>query len=115
MNIDYAAIIDSINLLAAVVLVFLLGALVFTLVRRAYLYRKAGWSLPLLLRRNLILFGALGFLVGESVILRAVGGTLFTAPSLLRLLFILHYDVIVVLAFAYYLKTEITDIEDPEE
>lgn len=112
---DFKALIDAINVGALVVFVFLLGSLLAILGRRTVLYRRAGWSLPLLLRRNLIFFGTLGLLAGESMILRVVGGDLFTEPSLLRLAFILQYDVVFIGALAYYVKTEAIDIEDPHD
>lgn len=113
--IDYGSIIEAINLVAVVILVFLLGGLVTTLARRVWLYRRAQWPVPMLLRRNLIFFGGLGGLVAESIALRAIAGDLFTGDTLLRLLFVLHYDIITILLFSYYLKTEVTDINDPKD
>lgn len=107
-------LIDLINSIALGLIIFLLGGLIAVLGRRLYLYRKAGWPIPALLRRNLIFFGGLGGLVAESIILRSVAGDLFTGDTLLRLAFILHYDIIVILLFSYYLKTEAVDIEDPQ-
>lgn len=110
---DYKVIIDAINLGAVFILVFLVGALIAILGRRWALYRRAGWPIPTLLKRNLIFFGGLGGLIAEAVVLRVAGGDLFTAPSLLRLLFVIHYDIIFVLLFAYYLKVEALDVDDP--
>jgi hypothetical protein len=112
---DFKDAIATVNNIALIVTTFLLGGLIAVLGRRTYLYRKAGWKLPALLKRNLIFFGGLAGLIVESIVLRVVGGDLFTGDTLLRLLFVLHYDVIVVLLFAYYLKVEAVDVEDPHD
>ena len=114
LDIPYKDIIDGVNLIAVIMLVFLIGALVAILGRWWALYRRAGWAIPSLLKRNLIFFGGLGGLIIESIILRVVGGDLFTAPSLLRLLFVIHYDIIFVILFGYYLKVEALDMDDPQ-
>lgn len=114
MTFDIAGTIDAINQIAVVALLVVLGGLLTVLGRRVYLYRKAGWSIPLLLKRNLVLFGGLGGLVAESILLRAWLPDLFTGPTLLRLGFVLHYDIIVIILFLYYLKVEAFDIEDPQ-
>lgn len=106
-------IIDVINLAALIVFIFLLGGMLAIMTRRLSLYRRAGWPTPALLRRNLIFFGGLGGLVLESIVLRVVGGDLFTADSLFRLGFIAQYDVVAIMLFAYYLKVEAIDVSDP--
>jgi len=113
--VNIAALIDTINTLALIVFIFLTGGLVAALTRRLYLYRAAQWPVPVLLKRNLIFFGGFGALILESVLLRVVGGDIFTGPTLLRLLFILHYDIIAIALFAYYLKVEVTDVDDPKK
>lgn len=106
--------ISAVNSGAFIVIVAVLGALVAVLGRRLFLYRRAGWTVPLLLKRNLILFGGLGGLVSEAIVLRAVFPEAFTGDTLLRLAFIIHYDVVVIALFLYYLKVEALDVEDPD-
>jgi hypothetical protein len=113
--VNIEALIETINVIFLAVFVFLTGGLVAALARRLYLYRAAKWPVPILLKRNLIFFGGFGALILESILLRVVGGDLFTGPTLLRLLYIAHYDVIATALFAYYLKVEVTDIDDPKK
>ena len=112
--IDYATAINLVNLIALWLFVFVTGGLVAVLTRRLLLYRRAERPTPLLLKRNLVFFGGLAGLILESVALRVIGGDLFTGDTLLRLLFVLHYDIIAIALFVYYLKTEISDVNDPE-
>lgn len=112
---DIHSLIDVINVVAFGIVIFLIGGLVAVLGRRLVQYRRAGMTIPVLLRRNLIFFGGIGGLVIESVALRAIAGDLFTGDTLLRLIFVLHYDVIVILLFTYYLKTEALDLDDDQQ
>lgn len=105
--------IEAVNAVALIVFIILSSALVAVLGRRIYMYRRAKWPIPLLLRRNLVFFGGLGGLVFESALLRVIGGALFTSDTILRLGFIVQYDVVALLLFSYYLKVEAMDVNDP--
>jgi len=105
---------DVVNGLAAVLFLLLVGAVVFSMLRRAVDYRRAELPLPVLLKRSLAVFLALIVLGGESVGLRTLGITL-PEGSLERLGFVAQADIILILALAYYAKAELFDLDDKEK
>lgn len=111
---DFTELINAVNGVAVLIFLVLLGAVIVSMSRRVILYRRAGLPMPVILKRGWLLFGAMGLLASESVVLRVLGGDLFTGPTLLRLAFIIQFDVIFLTALAYYTKTELFDVDDED-
>jgi len=103
----------AVNFVALIVFLVLLGATLGSMFRRVFLYRKAEKALPVILKRGIILFGALAILGGEAALLR-VGGIDLTSTPFLRLLYVVQADVILLGALGYYAKTDLFDIDNPE-
>lgn len=103
-----------VNGVALVVFLMLLGATLFSLGRRIKDYRTAGLPLPVILRRSFVLFAALAVIGAEAVAIRALDVAL-EEGSLERLAFTVQYDLILLGALAYYTKTELFDIDDPDK
>ena len=103
-----------VNWVALVIFLLLLGATLFSMARRMYDYRTAGVPFPVLLKRGFVLFAALGLIGAEAVALRALGIVL-EEGSVERLAFTVQYDLILLGALAYYTKTELFDIDDPNK
>lgn len=103
-----------VNGIALVIFLLLLGATLFSLARRVYDYRMAGLPLPVILKRGFVLFLALGIIGAEATALRVLGVHLEDG-SVERLFFTVQYDVILLSALAYYTKTELFDIDDPDK
>lgn len=100
-----------INLIASIVFLVLLGAVVYSMLKRVRDYRLAGEPLPLLLKRGVVLFGALALIGGEAVVLRVLNVSM-PMGSVERLLFVLQADLILLGAMAYYAKVELVDLDD---
>lgn len=108
MNPDLAlAIINGIGLLTFTGLV---GAVVALLVRRGYTYMVARQTLPVILRRDLVLFTALSVVGLESLLLRATGTVL---EGWARVFFVAHWDFVLVAALVYWVRVELNDIDNP--
>ena len=107
-------LIAIVNFVALLAFVGLSGATLFAMVRRLVLFRRAEQPLPVLLKRGLVLIGALLIIGLELALLRVLEVTL--APdSLERLVFIVQSDLIILTALGYYTKVEIFDIDDPDK
>jgi hypothetical protein len=103
-----------VNAAALAVFLILLGATLFAMARRIHDYRTAGVPLPVILKRGFVLFAALTVIGVEAVTLRVLGVEL-SDGSLERLAFTIQYDLILLGALAYYAKTELFDIDDPDK
>lgn len=113
--IDWGALLPILNLTALFLLVALLGAGIYGMVRRFVLFRRAQKNIPSILRRDLMLFGALALVGLESLGLRALGVDLTEADPFVRFLFVAHWDAILLAAFAYWVKVELLDVDDPDK
>lgn len=102
-----------VNFVALVIFLILLGATLASMGRRVYLFRQAGKALPIILKRGLVLFGALTILGGETALLRAAGIDLTETPFL-RLLYTVQANIVLLGALAYYAKTDLFDLDDPK-
>ena len=109
-----ATAISLVNGVALVIFLVLLGATVFSMLLRVRDYRRARAPLPVILKRGLVLFGALSIIGAEATALRVLGVTL-PEGSIERLTFTVQYDVILLGALAYYAKTELFDVDDPSK
>ena len=105
-------LLPIVNFVALVAFLVLIGAILASMVRRVVLYRRAGETLPIILKRGIVLFGALAILGGEAAILRVLGIDLTTSPFI-RLLYTVQANVVLLTALAYYAKTDVFDIDDP--
>lgn len=116
MTSPYDDAIRIANGLGLVIFLVLLGGILSSLIRRVLSYRQRGAALPVILKRGIVLFTALAVLAGEAATLRVLGIDLTVeGAELERLVFIIQSNVVVDLAFAYYLKTELIDMEDPDK
>jgi hypothetical protein len=107
-------ITSIVNAAALGIFLLLLGATLFALIRRIHDYRLAGLPLPVILKRGFVLFGALAVIGAEAVAIRVLGVAL-PEGSIERLAFTVQYDVLLIGALAYYAKTELFDIDDPDK
>lgn len=108
---DIGEAIKVLNAVGLACFLFLLGAIMFSLLRRLRLYRAAQQRPDPILRRGIAMIGALAIIAGETFVLRFLGVT-FDEASIERFLFILQADAIALTALAYYAKTEY-DLDDP--
>lgn len=106
-------LLEVVNFVALIAFLLLLGATLASMLRRVVLYRRAGRALPILLKRGIVLFGALTILGGEAAALRAAGIDL-TASPFLRLLYVMQANVVLLGALGYYAKVDLFDVDDPE-
>ena len=109
-----ATVTTVVNWVALAVFLVLLGATLFSLTRRVHDYRLAGLPLPVILKRSFVLFAALTVIGAEAVAIRSLGIEL-PEGSLERLAFTVQYDLVLLGALAYYTKTELFDIDDPDK
>lgn len=108
------AVLNVVNFIALLLFCVLIGAGLASQLRRYALYRRAEWPTPVFLKRGLVLFGALGILGGEAVLLRVLGIDIMQAPFL-RLLYVVQANIILLSALAYFDKTDLFDVNDPTE
>lgn len=106
--------IEVVNAIGLASFLVLLGAVVFSMLQRLYLYKTAGLPLPVILKRGLVLFAALSVLGGETAVLRILG-IQFGQDSIERLLFIIQANIILIGAMSYYAKVELFDMDDPRK
>lgn len=112
---DWAALMNYINLVALLCFVLCIGAGIFGMVRRVILFQRAEERVPVILRRDLGLFVALSVIGLESLGIRALGINLAEMPDLVRLLFAVHWDIILISALLYWVKVELWDVDDPDK
>jgi hypothetical protein len=103
-----------VNGIALAVFLLLLGATLMAMGRRIHDYRAAGMPLPVILKRGFVLFATLGVIGAEATALRVLD-IVPAEGSIERLLFTVQYDLILLGALAYYAKTELFDIDDPDK
>lgn len=113
--IDWSAVLAPLNAVALLVFTALIGAGIFGMVRRIVLFHRAEKPIPLILKRDLGLFGALAIIGMESLILRAAGISLAEADPFIRVVFAAHWDLILIVALAYWAKVELWDVDDPHK
>jgi hypothetical protein len=104
----------TVNFLGFVLFLGLVGATLFSMLRRIHLYRVADLPLPTLLKRGFVLFGSLALIGGEIALLRLVG-VVFAEGSVERLAFIIQSDAILIGALLYYTKAELFDLDDEDK
>ena len=113
---DLNGLLAVINGIALVMFLMLLGAVLFSMVRRIRFYRVAQEPIPVLLKRGIGLFLAFTIVVAEGLVLRVLGIDLTDdGYELGRLLYTVQADAILVIGLGYYAKTELFDIDDPEK
>jgi hypothetical protein len=108
---DPSQIVVLVNGIGLILFTVLVGAILGLLVRRAQFYALARKTIPVILRRDLILFGALSIVGVETLLVRAAG---VVFESWTRLAFVLHWDIILIGALIYWISVELNDIDDPE-
>jgi hypothetical protein len=109
-----ALLIDFVNITAFIIFLVLVGAIIFSMVRRLVIYRTAELPVPTLLKRGFVLFGALALLGFEAAILRIFGGDLLN-DEVVHLAYIVQSDIVMLGALGYYAKAEIFDVDDPDK
>jgi uncharacterized membrane protein YecN with MAPEG domain len=103
-----------VNFVSLLLFLVLLGATLASMIRRVRLYRIAGERLPVILKRGLVLFAALTLMGGEAALLRVLGVSL-ADDAVLRLVYTVQSNVILLSALAYFAKTDLFDIDNPEK
>jgi hypothetical protein len=107
--VDALALVNAVALLIFVVLV---TSCLFGMIRRAILYQRAENRLPVVLRRDIALFGALAVAVLELLAIRAFGIEFLPWT---RLVFVLQWDALLLTGLAYWVKVELFDVDDPDK
>lgn len=102
--------LQILNLLAFMTYLVLSGVILAVLISRYNLYRRAKERIPVLLKRDIVLFGAIVILFGESLLIRSMNITIFIADDWPRLVFILQQNIIGIGALVYWAKVELTDL-----
>lgn len=113
MNLEPQSVQEALNVVALLIFVTLLGAGLFGLLRRLRLYFIAQESVPILMRRDIVLLGALALIGLESMGLRALGVAL-QENSWERVVYSAQQDFILLSAVFYWVWVELFDIDDPE-
>lgn len=108
---DPISVLDAVNGVALLVFTALLGSGIFGMIRRLILYQRAAEAVPVILKRDLALLGALAFIGLESLLLRALN--IGTLDGWTKVLFVSHWDVILIAALLYWVKVELFDIDNP--
>lgn len=103
--------IAVLNQLALVAFVTLLGAGLFGLLRRLRLYFAAEQPVPVIMKRDVALLGALALIGLEAMALRSLNLVLDGWP---RFVYVAQTDIILFAAVLYWVKIELFDIDDPE-
>jgi CDP-diglyceride synthetase len=109
---SFAVALALINALALLVFVVLVTACLFGMIRRVILYQRARQRLPVVLRRDLALFGALAVAVLELLAVRAFD---IQFIEWTRLAFTLQWDALILGGLAYWVKVELFDVDDPDK
>jgi len=104
---------NVLNGFASVLFLILVGAAGVSMLKRIVDFRRAGQSVPVLLRSNFGLLMSLVIIGGESLILRALGVAM-EVGSLERLAFSIQADFILLVGLAYYTKVELFDVDNEE-
>jgi hypothetical protein len=107
-----AGVFAFINALALLIFVVLVTACLFGMIRRAILYRRAEKPLPVVLRRDIALFGGLAVAVLELLAVRAFG---IQFLEWTRLVFVIQWDALLLGGLAYWVKVELFDVDDPDK
>lgn len=107
------SVLSAVNAIALLAFTMALGSGIFGMLRRVILYDRAGEAVPVILKRDLALFGALAFIGLESLILRAANIDITDQITIVRLAFAVHWDVILLAALLYWVKVELFDIDNP--
>lgn len=103
-----------VNIVASILSLGLIGAILFSMLRRVIAYRKAEQGVPTLLKSGISLFLALSIIAVQTIVIRLLSITL-PPDSLERLVYITETDVIVIGALVYYAKAELFDVDDPDK
>ena len=112
-DINLDLVIDVINQIVLFSFVALIGAGLFGLIRRLRLYFAAQEVVPVLLKRDVVLLGALALIGLEAFTLRALGIVVADLEDGARLVYTLQSDIIIFLAVLYWVKVELLDVDDP--
>lgn len=110
---DADKVLVVLNSFGLILFTVLLGSGVFGVLRRAILYRRAKETLPVLIRRDVVLLSALATIGLETLALRALGVTQLDGWP--RVAFVLQSDIILISALVYWVKVELWDIDDPNK
>jgi len=97
--------IAVINVIAAVLFLLLNGFILGSMLIRLRAYVMAKETVNPLLKRGIVLFGALAAIGAEAMALRALSVE-FEPDSLEQLVFIAQFDFILIAALAYYALVE---------
>jgi hypothetical protein len=114
MEFNFQLATEVINAVTLLLFTALLGSGLFGILRRVILYKRAKVRVPVIMRRDIALLGSLALIGLESMLLRALNVDLQANPPL-RLAFVAHWDIVLVLGLGYWVKIELWDVDDPDK
>ncbi len=112
MDLDPDAVASTINAVALLLVTLLVGSGIFAMVRRGSIYRAAHKDIPVIMKRDVALLGALAFIAVEAGILRMLHPDPLVGWQ--RTFNVAVQSAIVVIALAYWVKVELFDVDDPD-